>query len=282
MKNTIYKKIRGIIKIAYYRLEDLKLIIRRRKGKISNRLFPNKNSNSYTFAMLCIKKTVYADMAIININSLLALNPKHRFILYCDTICAEYLNSRKNKLDYPNSVIIIDKYGVATKAWQYYKIEVHIEAAQNNQVDTDADGVWHADPILDRNKITMLAHAHNFIDKPNEVLTLTNLFSDKKEYLTYRHCVAAFVSMPSQFMNEKVASDMRNVNDKIFSSKLEFLATEKERGEAQRLSEEFAVNLAIQSNYSQENLVVLKAEDGWGNKNILQSLYYGCGNQVNE
>ena len=128
----------------------------------------------------------------------------------------------------------------------------------------------------------MLAHAHNFADRPNEVATLTRLFPDRKDYLTFRHCVAAFVSMPTNFMTDKVANDMRRINDVIFTCPFAFLATDKERGEARRLSEEFAVNLAIQGNYTQDDLFVLKAKDGWGNKNILQSLYYGCGEEINE
>jgi hypothetical protein len=88
--------------------------------------------------------------------------------------------------------------------------------------------------------------------------------------------------MPSKFMNQKVANDMRRINDMIFTNPLRFLKNDKERGDARRLSEEFAVNLAIQSNYPPEKLVVLKSKDGWGNKKLLQSLYYGCGNQINE
>lgn len=272
MKNTAKK--------IYYAGMNLKLFLRRKFWKVFGGFRTKKNS--YTFAILCIKKTEYADMAIVNVNSLLSLNPTHKFVLYCDTICAKYLESKKKKFDYPDNVTILGKYGVTEKAWQYYKIEVHIEAAQNNMIDTDADGIWHDDPVLDRSKITMLAHAHNFSDKPNEITTLKNLFPGNPEWLKFRHCVAAFVSMPSRFMNQKVADDMRRINDTIFSHPFDFLPTEKERGDARRLSEEFAVNLAIQSNYSQEDLVVLKSEDGWGNKNILQSLYYGCGNQINE
>jgi hypothetical protein len=271
---------RKIFKKLYYKALDLKLLVRRKFGKLFGRFYTYKNS--YSFAMLCIKKTEYADMAIVNINSLLSLNQTHKFTLYCDTICAEYLQKNKDKLDYPDKVTILDKYGVTNKAWQYYKIEVHIEAAQSNMIDTDADGIWHDDPVLDRTKITMLAKAHNFSDMPNEVATLKNLFPNNPEWLAFRHCVAAFVSMPPKFMNQKVADDMRRINDTIFTHPFDFLSTEKDRGDARRLSEEFAVNLAIQSNHPQENLIVLKSEDGWGNKNILQSLYYGCGNQINE
>ncbi len=274
---------RNIVKKKYYVFLDFMLFIRRKKGVLMHKLLPNKKYiNSYTLAILCIKKTDYADMAIVNANSLLSLNPTHSFVFYCDTICAKYLEKNKNKFDYPNKIIILDKYGNPTKAWQYYKIEVHIEASRNDQVDTDADGIWYDDLVLNRSKITMLAKAHNFSERPNEVDTLKNLFPNNLNWITFRHCVAAFVSMPSQFMNQKVADDMRRINDTIFSSPMNFLAQEKDRGDAKRLSEEFAVNLAIQSNYPQEDLIVLKNKEEWGNKNILQSLYYGCDNRINE
>jgi hypothetical protein len=282
MNEKLLKKLKDIIKPIYYAVLRAKLVARRKTYRFIRKFVLAKRETSYSFAILCIKKTAYADMAITNINSLHVLNPTHTFTLYCDTISANYLNIKKKKFDYPNQIIIRDAYGVAVKAWQYYKIEVHIEAAKKGQIDTDADGVWHHDPILDRSKITMLAYVRNFTEEPNEVATLTHLFPERKDYLTYRHCVAAFVSMPPQFMTPKVAEDMRKINDKIFTNSLDFLSDEKARGEARRLSEEFAVNLAIQGNYPQEELVVLKSEDGWGNKNILQSLYYGAGNKVNE
>jgi len=282
MKDKLPKPIKQLIKPIYYMMARFHLIIRRKRRKILVKLFGAKEVPHYTFAILCIKKTEYADMAVVNINSLHSLNTLHSFVLYCDTVCANYLKTNIGKFDYPDRVKILDKYATVSKPWQYFKIEVHIEAAKNNQIDTDADGIWHDDPVLDRTKITMLAHAHNFKDRPAEVSTLVNLFPNKNEWLSYRHCVAAFLSMPPKYMTEDVAKKMRDINNTICSSSLSFLTDEKVRGEARRLSEEFAVNLAIQSTYPQEDLVVLKEKDGWGNKNILQSLYYGCDNKINE
>jgi hypothetical protein len=39
---------------------------------------------------------------------------------------------------------------------------------------------------------------------------------------------------------------------------------------------------SLQKVINQLQVDIETAEDGWGNKNILQSLYYGCGNQINE
>ena len=46
-----------------------------------------------------------------------------------------------------------------------------------------------------------------------------------------------------------------------------------------RLSEELAVSFAIQINYPND-IFTLKTEDGPKNKNILQSMYYGCANRI--
>lgn len=274
---------RALLKKIYYIIKNTRLLFKRRFRKIISKVLPNiKYKRSYVIAILCIKKTEYADMAITNINSLHAINPTHKFVLYCDTICEEYLKSKIKLLDYPDSTDIINKFGIAGKAWQYYKIEVHIEASKKGQIDTDADGIWYKDPNINMDKITMLAFAHNFIDKPNEKLILNKIFPSKKEYLSYKHCVAAFVSIPPKFMTDKLESDMRTVNDMIFTSNLEFLEDDKDRGDSKRLSEEFAVNIAIQSNWPERELVFLKENEGWGNKDTLQLLYYGCDHQINE
>lgn len=256
--------------------------LQRKLRKVYRLFFKNNSVNtSYNFAILCIKKTVYADMVIANINSLHYLNPNHTATIYCDTVCFNYLSKRKNKFDYFEKVFLKDSYGVAIKPWQHYKIEVHIEASRNNQIDTDADGIWHDDPIIDREKITMLAMAYRMKEVPQDVNLIEKIFS-KKEWLEFRHCVAAFVSMPARYMTDKVSSDMRYLNEFIFNHPLDFLSTEIEKNTIRRLSEEYAVNFAIQSNYSQELLVTLKDEDGPGSKKSLQSLYYGCMNKIIE
>ena len=83
-------------------------------------------------------------------------------------------------------------------------------------------------------------------------------------------------------MNEKLASDMRIYNNKIFSSHLNFIDNTELKHRLRRLSEEIAINLALQSNFVKEEFSTLKKEDGPGSKKSLQSLYYGCLNNVNE
>jgi hypothetical protein len=234
----------------------------------------------YTFAILCIKKTVYGDMVVDNINSLHYLNRNHSVVLYCDTLCSDYLQARKNSFDFPEKIIIKDSYGMADKPWQHYKINVHIQAAWNDQIDTDADGVWHEDPVVDKNKITSLVIAYNMASSPKDILVLEKIFG-KKEWSTFNHYVGAFLSLPKKFMTEKMAEDLQKFNDAIFYHPLDFLP-ESERAEIRRLSEEFAVSLAIQSNFPAEVITTLKTEDGPGSKKSLQSLYYGCMNRIIE
>jgi hypothetical protein len=93
---------RNILKKIYYIFKSFRLSLLRKYGKVFNRF--KKFKNSYSFVILCVKKTAYADMAIVNINSLHALNPTHKFHIYCDTICADYLHSRTSSLDYPNMI----------------------------------------------------------------------------------------------------------------------------------------------------------------------------------
>jgi len=238
-------------------------------------------TTKYHFAILCIKKTVYADMVIDNINSLHYLNPNHEATLYCDTICFDYLNKKKNKFTYPKKVIILDSYSVATKPWQHYKIDVHIKAAWNDQIDTDADGFWHNDPVIDKNKVTTLVLAYPIQSNPNEIILIEKIFN-KPKWAKLNHYVAAFVSIPKQFMTEKIARDLQYFNDTIFYHSLDFISDKNQADDMRRLSEEFAISLTIQTNFSPEMITTLKTEDGPGSKNSLQSLYYGCINRVIE
>ena len=271
-----------IIKPLYYVLMGFFFVMRRKVNYYKNILIKNKNKNAYTFAILCIKKIAYADMVIVNINSLHALNNNHTFCVYSDSICYEYLKKKLKKFDYPEKIKVIDSFGKAEKPWQYYKIEVHIEASRNEQIDTDADGIWHADPIIDRTRITMMANGQRFCDDTDETSVLQNIFPNYPEWVNYKHCVAAFLSMPKQFMNPAIEQRMREVNDAILTNPLDFINDDSRKHELKRLSEEFAVNIAIQSTYSADILVVLKKSGGWGDREILQPLYYGLENKINE
>lgn len=252
----------------------------KRKLKKYRRILNPVVTEAYNFAFLCVKKIVYADMVIDNINSLHYLNPNHKVKIYCDTQCAKYLNQKINKFNYLKNIIIQDSYGDGDNSWQYYKIETLIDASKQNMILNDADSIWHEDPIIDKEKITLLVLAHKIKDGGSEKTLIENIFK-KIEWLEFNHYVTAFISIPSHFMTDKLAKDMREYNNRIYCY-TEIDTTDGELVETRRLSEELAVNIALQTNFPMEVISTLKVEDGPGNKKTLQSLYYGCSNGVIE
>ncbi len=244
-------------------------LIKRRKRRFL-RTFSKNSEAGYSFAILAVKKTAYIDMAIDNINSLHYINPNHHVTLYCDTACLEYVSGKKDKLDYPQKVAIIDSYGKEDRPWQESKIDTLIDASRKGMILTDADGIWHEDPIVDPEKITMLVIVNKIKEKVDELQLVETLF--KKEWGDFTHYVTGFVSIPSRLMTEEVAADMRSFNALIFT----------EGKGLKRLSEELSINLALQSHYPAELFSTLKDEDGPGSTSSLQSLYYGCLNEITE
>lgn len=238
------------------------------------RIFFKDNRSGYSFAILCVKKTVYADLAIDNINSLHYLNPNHIVYIYCDNVCFDYL-TKKNRLWYKDGVVLKNSYAVAERPWQYYKIETIIRASQNDQILIDADSVWHNDLVIDQNKVTILALAYKIKDLKNETLLMKEVFG-KIDWQEFDHCVSAFVSIPKKFMTRKIEDDLRHFNDTIFTNSLDFIENPGDRESLRRLSEELAVNLALQTNLPPEMITTLKKSGDPGDKKTLQSLYYGC------
>lgn len=278
-KRKIYRQLIKISNKLYFLIKSGENYIKRRAKKVI-RLIHTSESEGHTFLILCINKTVYADMVIENINSLHYLNSKHKFLIYCDILCADYL-SKRNKFNYPENVSIKNKYGITNKPWQYYKIEAVIEASKMGYILTDADGIWHNHPSVNKEKITLLVLGRNINDNLNEKLLVETILN-KPNWATYNHYVTGFVYIPSTFMTEKLAKDMRDINKLIFESDLNFIINEKDKNGLKRLSEELAINFALQDNYPDEKIFTLKKNDSLGDKNTLESLYYGCCNEVNE
>jgi len=191
------------------------------------------------------------------------------------------LNTKINKFHYLDNVTIINTYQNSVKPWQYYKIETLIVASRQGAILTDADGIWHDDPIIDMDKITLLVENKKIKDSDKEVLLVENVFM-KSEWLDFSHYVTGFVYIPSYYMTEKVVADLRINNDIIHSNHLNFIIDVNERDSLRRLSEELSINFTLQSNYPSILFETLKKDDGPGSKTSLQSLYYGCFNNVIE
>lgn len=241
-------------------------------------------AHSYSFVILCIKKTGYADLVINNVNSLHYRNPTHHVYVQCDDICYQYLKAREHKFDYPAQVtleLVADAAETLKKGWQFFKVEAIIAAAQNDRILFDADTFWHEDISIDRDKITMLANCKTMGDDAKSAGVIMHVFN-KPEWMSFQHNVAAFASIPKKLMTDKIAEDMRKFNQMVQDHPLDFVTNEHDRTEIRRLSEEYAVNLSIQNNYPQNMLVVLKDEDGVKNRSKMESLYYGSRNRIIE
>lgn len=253
----------------------------KRKLKKVYRYFKKSNNNFYTFAIVCVKRPEYINLAIENTNSLHYINPSHKFVIYCDNICAESLQKNFWQLDYPKHVIINNAFGEADKPWQYYKLETIIEISKKDWLLVDADARWHHDPIIDTNKVTFLVSPKKIKEKEDETLIVRNIFQ-REDWLEFGYYSSGFLSIPSKFMTEKVAQDSRIFLTKLLDSKFEFLQNENQRDDQRRQAEQFALNLGILSNHPEDYVTTLKEKDGTKDTNLLQSLYYGCEHKINE
>ncbi len=270
------KKIRHILWRIYNSRKSLGDFIKRKIKKIT----PNKNpQNSYKFAITCVKRTEYVNLLIKNINSLHYINPTHEFTVYCDNKCSNELKRKKIWFDYPKKIKFNAVHSDGDKPWQYYKIETIIDASKKNLISIDADEIWYDDPIIERDKITFLVTSQKISDRPHECLLVEKLFN-KNEWTKFNHYNTGFLSIPSHFMTNELANDFRTLFTKLFESDLGFIINKDNSNGIHRISEEIAINLAIQSNYTLDYITTLKNIDGPKNTNIVQSLYYGCSNKI--
>jgi len=253
---------------------------KRKLKKLFRYFFKPASPVSYTFVILCVKKSVYIDLAIQNINSLHYFNPTHIFILNCDQICFEEFEKKKYKLDYLNQVSVEAVFSNDPEfPWQLYKIESIIWASQKNYILTDADGIWYRDLQIDFSKITLEVFSRNFKDNENESKIMKYCFGNT-EWENFQHYVTGFVSIPSRFMNQEIAQDIRHYTTELLNCSFNFFENPKDKDVWRRISEQIAVNIALQKRYSKETFATLKEHDGPWDKSILQSLYYGCSNNV--
>lgn len=237
--------------------------------------------NTCNFSMVVVKRLPYVNMAIGNINSLHYQNHRHNIEIYADSLCANELRHLKNKFDYPQQVIVTDEFSDGAKPWQYYKIEAIIKSAKKNQILIDADGIWHQDPIVDRNKITFQVSPLKVKEKKEEFEVVKKIFN-KPEWGEFRYYTSAFVSIPSKHMSADVEEKTREYLNILFNHGYDFLDSQEERDQQKRQSEQFAINLALLTAYPAELFSVLKTEDGPKNKDFVQPLYYGTTNKIIE
>lgn len=284
MRKIETKRIKKILKPVYFFLNRSLLFFRdfsKRKIKKYIRIFYHqKFKNSYSFAILCVKNRAYIDLAIKNINSLHYFNPTHKFVINCDDICYNHLFTKKSSFDYPRNVDIINHYGNQNRPWQMFKIDTLISASNHGKILIDADEIWHSDFEIDPQKITFQAYAYKLKEQEPERLFVSTLLC-RPEWGEFGHYVTGFLKIPKELMSEKIAQELIELTDKILTNNLDFLSDVQKNG-IKRLSEELAVNVVIQDNFTANKIAVLKEKESKGDKNILQSLYYGCANNILE
>ena len=275
----ILRKIKYIAKIFLIILPQRSMFFLKCKFKKYYRYFVKPNyENKVNLVTFCVKRTAYCDMIINNINSLHYFNPNHELTILCDKLCYKYLTEKKSKFNYSGKVKIVDNVYESDVPWQYSKVETLIYASSHDAVMVDADSMWHSDLIIDKDKVMFLVSAYKFKNAVRE---------EEKELikhfgfdLNWNHYVCAFLYLPKKFLTEKLINDLRTYNDKIFNYYK--LDGNENKSQIRRLSEELGNNFAIQSNVPAEFITTLKKNDPFGDKNSLQSLFYGCLNQVIE
>ncbi len=276
---NILKKIRNKIWETKIKTKQLPYFIKRKYRKIKRFFLKEDYNQHYNFAISCTKRTAYAGMAIKNINSMHYMNPRSKFFIYCDDVCLNYLNDKKIWIDYPQKVEFIHIETAENKSWQEYKTEMLLDASKKDLVCVDADAIWHEEPKLNRDKITFLLVSRKMKDKDGERFLMRDFFKNEK-WNDLIHYTTGFLSLPAKFVTPKFEEDCNKYLKIILNEKFESL-NQEERDSLHRLAEQIALNIATQINYAPDKITTLKAPNG-GPKdtNILQSLYYGCANQI--
>ena len=244
----------------------------------------NKDKLHYTagsFTILCVKRPEYVNLAIRNINSLHFHNPAHKVQIYTDTVCAREFERTWGGIDYPANVRVVNKYRNTTQPWQYLKIETLIAASKKNSVLIDADSIWYGDPQVSSSVITFLVAAYKLQDNSWEDKAVGKVFKSKK-MKEYIHFVTGFVSIPSQFMTSRLENQLRTSVRAFFSLDFSFIPDSKLADSLKRLAEEIVISYTVQEMVPREKIMTLKNSDGPGNRQMIQSLYYGCSNTILE
>jgi hypothetical protein len=166
-------------------------------------------------------------------------------------------------------VEVMNRFGKSSEPWQVQKVNCLMNASRNGWVLVDADTIWHGEPIIEQNKVTFLVKAYSFEESEDERHFLTTNELEKAH--KWPHYVTGFVSLPPAFYSEELATLSLYWTRKAFSEQ-----------KLKRISEEIGVNVAIQLLIPRDRIVTLKKIDGPNDRNIMQSLYYGCSNKIEE
>lgn len=270
----IKKGIDKVQYVVYWLRKEIQVVLR--SWQVDSRQFQSRS-----FSILCVKRLAYVDLVIRNINSLHFHNPKHTVQIFADTVCAEELTRKWKQLDYPSQVTLRNEYTDAKQPWQYLKIETLIAASKSNSVLIDADSMWFGDPHISKDDVTFLVAAYPFKDNHWEKKILNQVFQ-ATETTRYLHYVTGLVSIPSVMMTKTLENRLRRGVKSLFTFDYSFIGDKMVAESIKRLSEEIVISYVVQESVPYSRIRIVKESDGPGNKQIIQSLYYGCSNIILE
>lgn len=227
---------------------------------------------SSPLAILCVKKTIYARMAIRNLNSLHYLNPNYKFILYCDQVCYDYFKKNWPQIDYPKSVKLeLEFRDKPEEIWQSKRLKVIELITEKNGAIVDADSRWFGFPPTQKNTVYFLAPSHLFKDNPDEAALLKAALPKKNwEYMT--HYASGFLYIPKKYGTKKLFIKISSLQDTLVRT----IQKKKLSPHLLRLVDEIALNVVLQEEVGEDKVKPLKKVEGPGNRHILLSYYYGC------
>jgi hypothetical protein len=232
---------------------------------------------SLAFAMLCIRRPVYVDLALASINSLHYHNSAHCVRLYLDSVCTKAYDAAKRKLDYPDRVtpVLVD-YDPETP-WQFKKMDVVMDAFSRGFAFVDADSRWHSDPasVLDADHASFLVVVNTFRTVDAE-RTLISEVLHKPEWLDLRHFNTGFLSVPKKLFTNRLSETCRSLAREIYAAAEGPQFTGEQSRMLKHTAEEISLSIGTQLVIGGDNIRTLKTQDGPGNRNILESYYYGA------
>lgn len=277
------KSIKNFLRPAYHRgrqvLRDFIFWIKRKYRKTWQR--QGDQSKGKIFYILVVKRPAYVHLALKNVNSLHFQNQNHHVHILCDPVCAAEFAKLKSRLDYPERVEIVESFPDDGTPWQFLKIRTLFQAARAGAVLIDADTIWHDEPRFDSQKVVFLVRAYAFSEQPLEAFALREILA-RPQWLDRPHYVTGFVSIPSEFASSEMEAEALRLTKLLFELKSAPGQTASAIKSLNRVSEEIGVGLAVQAHVPQDRITTLKNHDGPGDQDTMESLYYGCINQVDE
>lgn len=244
-----------------------------RKFLRGNSVFPKKK---LSVGILCIKRTVYAQMAINNANSLHYLSLAYPVVIYCDELCKKYFESHWQEFDYPQLVTLVSIAGSEIEYWQIYKIKALEEITKRGGALVDADSRWFSEPIIDLNKVCFLTRVNYFHERILEKEFLEEELTTS-EMRSFWHFATGFIYIPKEIGSESFFVELHRMCDR-----LKKISLTKQFISMQRLVDEISICICIQREVNLQRIKVLKLSDGPWDNSILKSFYFGTLNKIYE